>query len=389
MNSGAATFTDLLTLKGNSANAAHTHLKLQNTDSTSSGETGQTSDIEFWFTDNVGSQYKGAKISAYKDNDWVGNSDYDAGLTFSTVDNSVSFENAYTERLRIDSIGRIKIGPIASHTDATTHCLVYIEMQSDVTNIDDGEGGATTGLVRIVEKGSNDNRYHGIELRNKNSGDIRILNKDVDTSDRGDLVIVVPDDDATEGTHQKITFNSMASAIQISGKGGVTHTNGGETHTDIYIATKTGVTAVESGAGAEIAGIIRFEDKGSNDNRYHGLELRNKNAGDIRILNLDEGTINKSNLVIATDNGTNIFEALRVTSTGEVLPGADATQDLGSATKRWANIYSADLQLSNEGATNEVDGTWGNYTIQEGEDDLFLINRRSGKKYKFMLQEVT
>ena len=72
----------------------------------------------------------------------------------------------------------------------------------------------------------------------------------------------------------------------------------------------------------------------------------------------------------------------------EILPGADATHDLGSATKRWANIYSADLQLANEGAANDVDGTWGQYTIQEGEDDLFLINRRSGKKYKFMLQEI-
>ena len=30
------------------------------------------------------------------------------------------------------------------------------------------------------------------------------------------------------------------------------------------------------------------------------------------------------------------------------------------------------LQLSNEGGANDVDGTWGQYTIQEGEDDLFL-----------------
>ena len=75
-------------------------------------------------------------------------------------------------------------------------------------------------------------------------------------------------------------------------------------------------------------------------------------------------------------------------TTRAILPDADDTYDLGSATKRWANIYSADLQLSNEGAANDVDGTWGQYTIQEGEDDLFLINRRSGKKYKFMLQEV-
>ena len=51
--------------------------------------------------------------------------------------------------------------------------------------------------------------------------------------------------------------------------------------------------------------------------------------------------------------------------------GADATQDLGSSAARWANIYSADLQLSNEGSANDVDGTWGQYTIQEGENDLF------------------
>ncbi len=85
--------------------------------------------------------------------------------------------------------------------------------------------------------------------------------------------------------------------------------------------------------------------------------------------------------------GTKVLK-LTVGANGNVLPGADATMDLGSATKRWANIYSADLQLSNEGAANDVDGTWGQYTIQEGEEDLFLINRRSGKKYKFMLQEV-
>ena len=75
-------------------------------------------------------------------------------------------------------------------------------------------------------------------------------------------------------------------------------------------------------------------------------------------------------------------------TTRAIVPDADDTYNLGSATKRWANIYSADLQLSNEGSANEVDGTWGQYTIQEGEEDLFLINRRNGKKYKFNLTEV-
>ena len=71
-----------------------------------------------------------------------------------------------------------------------------------------------------------------------------------------------------------------------------------------------------------------------------------------------------------------------------VVPGANNTYDLGNSSLRWRNVYTNDLNLSNEGGANEVDGTWGNYTIQEGESDLFLINKRNGKKYKFNLTEV-
>ena len=83
---------------------------------------------------------------------------------------------------------------------------------------------------------------------------------------------------------------------------------------------------------------------------------------------------------------TNSFDLTSVAS--NILPDGDNTRDLGSSTKRWANVYVGDIQLSNEGATNDIDGTWGAYTLQEGADDLFLINRRSGKKYKFNLTEV-
>ena len=76
-------------------------------------------------------------------------------------------------------------------------------------------------------------------------------------------------------------------------------------------------------------------------------------------------------------------------STQHFIPQQNNTFDLGDATYRWRNIYTQDLQLSNEGKTNDVDGTWGNYTIQEGESDLFLINNRNGKKYKFNLTEVS
>ena len=85
---------------------------------------------------------------------------------------------------------------------------------------------------------------------------------------------------------------------------------------------------------------------------------------------------------------TTIARLLILRNTGNLEPGGDGTQNLGGSTKRWANIYSADLQLSNKGGKNDVDGTWGDFTIQEGEHDLFLINKRNGKKYKFNLTEV-
>ena len=45
-------------------------------------------------------------------------------------------------------------------------------------------------------------------------------------------------------------------------------------------------------------------------------------------------------------------------------------------------------QLSNKGKSNDVDGTWGDWTLQEGESDVYMINNRSGKKFKMRLEEI-
>lgn len=86
---------------------------------------------------------------------------------------------------------------------------------------------------------------------------------------------------------------------------------------------------------------------------------------------------------------TQITLSGQTTVLGNVIPSANTTWDLGSPTARWNNIYTGDLHLSNEGREgNLVDGTKGNWTVQEGETDLYLINNKSGKKYKFSLEEV-
>lgn len=82
------------------------------------------------------------------------------------------------------------------------------------------------------------------------------------------------------------------------------------------------------------------------------------------------------------------IEASTVGVGASLIPSTDNLYSLGTGSFRFANLYTGDINLSNEGSSNDVDGTWGSYTVQEGEDDLFIINRRTGRRFKFVLQEV-
>ena len=88
-------------------------------------------------------------------------------------------------------------------------------------------------------------------------------------------------------------------------------------------------------------------------------------------------------------NGAAGAERMRIDSSGHLRPGSDNTYDLGSTSYRWRNIYTADAHFSNEGTEgNSIDGTTGNWTLQEGDENLYLLNNKTGKKYKFVLQEI-
>jgi len=91
--------------------------------------------------------------------------------------------------------------------------------------------------------------------------------------------------------------------------------------------------------------------------------------------------------------GTNNFQSIvyfNGSVASSVLPNANSSYDLGSSSLAWRNVYTNDLHLSNEGHDegNMVDGTRGNWTIQEGADNLYIINNKNGKQYKFSLEEI-
>jgi hypothetical protein len=79
-----------------------------------------------------------------------------------------------------------------------------------------------------------------------------------------------------------------------------------------------------------------------------------------------------------------------ITASGNIEPGANDTYDLGASGNVWRNVYTGDLHLNNEHKTkgNIVDGTKGNWTLQEGNSDIFLINNISGEKFKIRLDKV-
>jgi len=118
-------------------------------------------------------------------------------------------------------------------------------------------------------------------------------------------------------------------------------------------------------------------------------------SSDIYMYDSDETTrrIHTNSGRIGFLNSSNDWSAYSANSgdfyvKGDLLP--DGTHDIGSTSARWQNIYTSDLSLSNEAiGGNDIDGTWGDWTIQEGESDLFLKNNRSGKQYKFNLTEVS
>ena len=105
------------------------------------------------------------------------------------------------------------------------------------------------------------------------------------------------------------------------------------------------------------------------------------------VLDADKGDdVADSEILFTVDDATKV----KIDSTGHITPNTTNTQDLGSSSLVWRNIYTSDFHMSNEGLDkgNDIDGTKGSWTFQEGEENLYLINNKNGKKYKFNLTEI-
>jgi len=165
---------------------------------------------------------------------------------------------------------------------------------------------------------------------------------------------------------------------------------------DFTNATVTGISA-----GAVDGIFLEYEKTVSSnytiDNGVTALTACNDSDG-ITIASGITVTISDSSGWVLTNGDKNMgLDAMigasnqteRTMRTGTIKPTLDNTYDLGDSAIGWRNIYTNDLNLSNMNSSgNDIDGTTGKWTIQEGEDQLYVINKRNGKKYKFILEEI-
>ena len=179
-----------------------------------------------------------------------------------------------------------------------------------------------------------------------------------------------------------IKFETQSTGVSITGVLETNNTPSAEPYGGVHIKSSgsgnhCGIM-VDAATGANAQTHIRFGYSGSPKWQWR---VPWHDAGSSAGMFLYDWSVNDDVLKISQGGNQSIK--------GHMYPRSSNAYDLGSSSLRWRDVYTMDLNLSNEGSKNDVDGSWGSYTIQEGESDLFLINKRNGKKYKFNLTEVS
>ena len=303
-----------------------------------------------------------SSASSYGQIDFADTNDDNAGyIRYDHSDNSMSFRtNASDDRLLITSAGLVGIA-----TDTASKKLdIATDAAADGIRI--RSKGATYNDITIGANRTGADQHIGRVIAHWNDTAVAYmaLNTGSDTTNKDDGEIFFATRESGSGIARRMTIGS-----------------------DGRTEFKNDVTIDVAGQSNPSADLILKAGEGGNAQIYLYADEGDDNADKWRISAMT-GFSNRLIFFNAAGDGT-LDDKLSFQTDGTIRPGTDNSANLGTSSYRWANVYTADLHCSNKGSSNDVDGTWGDYTIQEGESDLFLINNRNGKKYKFNLTEVS
>ena len=306
--------------------------------------------------------------------------DTDTAIRFPAA-NQITFETSGSEQLRINSLGILK-GPTTGRAQffhSVVNPVVQIEGAGDFdrqVSLTSSSSTAAFGSVFILGRQRSGGVGGNTVLQADDSiGLLSFQGNDGTNFIEGSRI--------ESNVETGVGANDMPSNLRFFTNSGTT------TLTERLRITSGGFLGIGAGAntnkplhiytGSSDSEIRLQTNSGTEQNSY--ISLR-QSSGDLDFYTVQSGT----NMKFHTVN----TERLRITSAGHLLPGANNQYDLGSTAKGWRNVYMNDLNLSNmKGDTNDVDGTQGSWTIQEGKDDLYIINRLNGKKFKIKMEEIS
>ena len=222
--------------------------------------------------------------------------------------------------------------------------------------------------------GSDDNKDRGIEFRYYTDGAAKLGFFGYDAS-KG-LLTFIPD-----ATNSSEVFTGTVGSLDIAGINTDEHISLDAGSAKSIFFRADGTTAMTLDAENKRLGINRspstytLEVEGPvwiNSKIYaNGQEL---------VLGTNNSTPQTSLTGTDTEISVKVANQIQFSVTdGAITPTTDNDLSLGSATHRFANIYTNDLHLANER---------GDWTIIEEEEYLSIRNNKSGKLFKFVLQEI-
>ena len=278
-------------------------------------------------------------------------------------------------------------------------------VDADEIIIDDGGGGTNRrsdmSRVKAYIYGAMSS-----DLTASSSGAVTLANSGVSAGTVGSAtaipIITVDSKGRITGTSEtavdSTTIAVLDTSVAVTDTGSNGKITGKADNTTVYEAT-AGAFAVTG--NITVSGTVDGRDVATDGSKLDGIEsaaTADQTASEILTLiktvdgagsGLDADTLDGISSASFLRSDTSDTFTGTLTMAGSIIPSANGTQNLGSSGTRWANVYSSDIDLNNEWkGGNTIDQSWGSYLIEEGEHDLFLKNRRNGKSYRFVLEEV-
>ena len=310
----------------------------------------------------------GGTINAIADNaDWSSGSSHPTALRFYTT---AASSTTQVERLRIAANGDVRV---TSRGSSASGAPFYVAVTGK-SSVDYSGGNDDTACLRIVDNGSTNSYYHGIELRAKRDGDARIYVQDKG-SDAVDLVFATDNSGIVEGmrldSSQRLLIGTTSAVGGLAHHLQVVEPDGGK------LCLARNDTTVSNGANlGEIAAY--GNDNNGNYQESSKIEFQ---AG------LNHGDNDKPGRLVfsvTADGGSSATERLRITHDGklDMFAGGATSFRIDPASTAGKAIFTVDgdSNFGTSGYDFRIDGTDSNalmMVIRRGTNPFVGIGRDS------------